>query len=128
MTGRILVPLDGSSLAERALSCALTLAQALPAELALLRAIWIPPDVSEILDNSAVNSNAVVDKLEAEANDYLSTLAEKLREASLNVHHAVRRGPAAETIPYRGHLTPQKRMPRPTFPLSRAACRNKGST
>jgi nucleotide-binding universal stress UspA family protein len=98
MASRILVPLDGSSLAERALSCALTLAQALPAELVLLRAIWIPPDVSEILDGSAVNSNVVVDQLEVEANEYLGVLVENLKRAHLKASHAVRRGPPAETI------------------------------
>jgi nucleotide-binding universal stress UspA family protein len=98
MASRILVPLDGSSLAEQALSCAVTLARGLPAELVLLRVIWIPPDVLEILDESTVELNVIVDQLEAEANDYLGALVEQLRDASLNVCHAVRRGPAAEAI------------------------------
>jgi nucleotide-binding universal stress UspA family protein len=49
MATRILVPLDGSSLAEQALPCALTLARGLGAELVLLRAIWIPPDILDML-------------------------------------------------------------------------------
>jgi nucleotide-binding universal stress UspA family protein len=98
MASRILVPLDGSSLAEQALSCAVTLAQGLPAELVLVRAIWIPPDVLEILDEATVELNAIVDQLEAEANDYLGALVEQLRETGLNVRHGVRRGPAAEAI------------------------------
>jgi nucleotide-binding universal stress UspA family protein len=98
MASRILVPLDGSSLAKQALSCAVTLARGLPAELVLLHAIWIPPDVLEILDEATVKLNAIVDQLEAEANDYLGALVEQLREAGLNVRHAVRRGPAAEAI------------------------------
>jgi nucleotide-binding universal stress UspA family protein len=98
MASRILVPLDGSPLAEQALSCAVTLAQGLPAELVLVRAIWIPPDVLEILDEATVELNAIVDQLEAEANDYLGALVEQLRETGLNVRHGVRRGPAAEAI------------------------------
>ena len=98
MASRILVPLDGSSLAEQALSCAVPLAQGLPAELVLLRAIWILPDILELLDESTVELNAIVDQLEAEANDYLGALVEHLRDAGLNVRYAVRRGSAAETI------------------------------
>lgn len=98
MVSRILVPLDGSSPAERALPCAVTLARGLPAELVLLRAIWIPPDVLEILNESTVELNAILDQLEAEANDYLSGLVGQLRDAGLNARHAVSRGPAAEAI------------------------------
>jgi len=98
MAIRILVPLDGSSLAEQALSCAVTLARGLQAELVLLRAVWIPPDVLEMLDGSAAKTNAIVDQLEAEATEYLRALRERVRDASLTVHHAVQRGPAAEAI------------------------------
>lgn len=98
MTTQILVPLDGSSLAEQALFCAVTLAQGLPAELVLFRAVWIPPDILEILDEPTVQLNAIVAPLEAEANDYLAALVEQLREAGISARHAVQRGPAAETI------------------------------
>jgi nucleotide-binding universal stress UspA family protein len=98
MATRILVPLDGSSLAEQALPCALSLARGLGAELVLLRAIWIPPDILDMLDESTVKLNAIVAQLEAEANGYLGTLVEQLREARLSARAVVRRGPAAETI------------------------------
>jgi nucleotide-binding universal stress UspA family protein len=98
MTNRILVPLDGSSLAEQALSCAVTLAQGLSADLVLLRAIWIPPDVREALDESDVELMAAVAQLEAEAGSYLSTLAGQLGDMGLEIQTAVRRGPAAEAI------------------------------
>jgi nucleotide-binding universal stress UspA family protein len=98
MAIRILVPLDGSSLAEQALSCAITLARGLPAELVLLRAIWIPPDLLEIMDESTVALNEIVAQMEAEANDYLSALVEQLRDAGLKSRPAVRRGPAEEAI------------------------------
>jgi nucleotide-binding universal stress UspA family protein len=98
MATRILVPLDGSPLAEQALPCAVTLARGLSAELVLLRAIWIPPDILEMLDESTVELNAIVAQLEAEANGYLGTLVEQLREAGTQARFVVRRGPAAETI------------------------------
>jgi nucleotide-binding universal stress UspA family protein len=98
MATRILVPLDGSPLAEQALPCAVTLARGLPAELVLLRAVWIPPDILEMLDESTVELNAIVAQLEAEASDYLGKLVEQLKEAGLGARPVVRRGPAAEAI------------------------------
>jgi nucleotide-binding universal stress UspA family protein len=98
MENRILVPLDGSSLAERALSCALTLAQGLPAELVLLRAVWISPDVLARLGEAGVELGVIAGQLEAEAEDYLRPLVEQLGNAGLNARHSVKRGPAAETI------------------------------
>lgn len=98
MNTQILVPLDGSSLAEQGLSCAVTLARGLPAELVLLRAIWIPPDVLERVYEPTVTADALVTQLKAEANDYLAALVGQLREAGMNARHVVQRGPAAETI------------------------------
>jgi len=98
MARRILVPLDGSSLAEQALPCAVTLARELPAELVLLRAIWILPDIAEMLDKSTPELNAIVAQLEADANGYLGNLVAQLREAGLSARSVVRLGPAAETI------------------------------
>ena len=98
MENRILVPLDGSSLAERALSCAVMLARGLRAELTLLRAVWIPPDVLARLGEAAVELDLMVGQLEAEAEDYLIVVAEQLRDTGLDVRQSVERGPAAETI------------------------------
>jgi nucleotide-binding universal stress UspA family protein len=98
MPTRILVPLDGSSLAEQALSYAVTLARGLPAELDLLRAIWILPDFLQIMDDYTVKLNEIMAQLEAEANDYLAALVEQLTDIGLDARHTVQRGPAAETI------------------------------
>jgi nucleotide-binding universal stress UspA family protein len=98
MATRILVPLDGSPLAEQALPCAMALARGMGAELVLLRAIWILPDILQILDESTMELNALVNHLEAEANGYLGTLVGQLKEVGLSARSAVRRGPAAETI------------------------------
>jgi len=98
MSGRILVPLDGSPLAEQALSCAVTLARGLPAELVLLQAIWVPPDVVEVLHASVVKLDAITDRLEAEANDYLASLAEQMTGAGLNAGYVIEAAPPAEAI------------------------------
>jgi nucleotide-binding universal stress UspA family protein len=98
MASRILVPLDGSSLAEQALSWAVTLARGLGAELRLLRAVWIVPDVLELLDESTENMEAIAQQLEADARDYLGAVAEQLRDLGFTAHYVVRRGPAAEAI------------------------------
>ena len=98
MTNRILVPLDGSPLAEQAISCAAPLAQGLSAEVVLFRAVWIPTDVRDSLDRSTIEMDTIMDRLEAEANDYLAGMAEQLAETGLNVRQEVRRGPAAEAI------------------------------
>jgi nucleotide-binding universal stress UspA family protein len=98
MTDRILVPLDGSDLAEQALPCAVALARGLPAGLDLLRTVWIPPDILEMLDESTVKLNAIVAQLEAEASDYLGALVKQLEDMGVTARQSVRRGPAAETI------------------------------
>jgi nucleotide-binding universal stress UspA family protein len=98
MATRILVPLDGSPLAEQALPCAMTLAQGLGAELVLLSVVSIPSDTREILDNDEVEASALVNQLVAKAEDYLGRVAQRLEEAGLEAHHVVQHGPAAETI------------------------------
>ncbi|MGD9404757.1 MAG: universal stress protein [Anaerolineae bacterium] len=98
MTNRILVPLDGSSLAEQSLSCAVTLARELPAEVDLIRVIWVPPDILDILNESNSELNAFAAQLEADASEYLAALVGQLEDAGLHARHAVRHGPPADTI------------------------------
>jgi nucleotide-binding universal stress UspA family protein len=98
MTNRILVPLDGSALAEQAVPCAVALARALPAELVLFRAIGIPAEVLESLDESHVERQAVGAQLKADAEGYLGALIERLREAGLEASHALGCGSAADAI------------------------------
>jgi nucleotide-binding universal stress UspA family protein len=98
MVTRILVPLDGSTLAEQALPCAVTLARGLPAELVLLRAVSLPSDIKDILDSADLKAGSPMEQLEAEANDYLGQVAGRLCEAGLRVHTVVRWEPAAEAI------------------------------
>jgi nucleotide-binding universal stress UspA family protein len=95
---QILVPLDGSALAEQALSCAVMLGQGLQAELVLFRAVSIPSDLQAVLDQAGPQADAVVAWLEAKADEYLSGVANSLRNAGLSVRHVVQYGAAAEAI------------------------------
>ena len=54
METRILVPLDGSRLAEQSLPYAMTLGRSLPAELVLLCAVSVPSDVQEALEKAGL--------------------------------------------------------------------------
>ena len=91
MFKRILVPLDGSSLAEAILPQVQELAKTLGAELFLVRAVaahvfpGVDPTEQEV---------DVVQKAEA----YVAEVAERLHDAGIPVHTAVRYGEAAEEI------------------------------
>jgi nucleotide-binding universal stress UspA family protein len=91
MFKRILVPLDGSSLAEAILPQVQGLAKALGAELFLVRAAaahvfpGVDPTEGEV---------DVVRKAEA----YVTEVAGRLRDAGIPIHTAVRYGEAAEEI------------------------------
>jgi len=98
METQILVPLDGSRLAEQALRCAMTLAQGLPAEVVLFRAVSIPSDVQEALDRAGLNPGPLIEHLEAEADDYLTAIARFVQKTGLSVCHVVQGGLAADAI------------------------------
>jgi nucleotide-binding universal stress UspA family protein len=92
MERRILVPLDGSPLAERALPCAVMLASEMPAELVLFQAVSVPFDYAD------EERNSLLGRLEAAASEYLAQVAGKLDQNGLGVSQVVERGPAAESI------------------------------
>jgi nucleotide-binding universal stress UspA family protein len=98
METRILVPLDGSRLAEQALSCAMTLGRGLQAKLVLFRAVSIPSDVKEALDRADLEAGPLMERLEIDANEYLEAMSHLLPEAGLSFRHIVRRGLAADAI------------------------------
>ncbi|MBN1218656.1 MAG: universal stress protein [Anaerolineae bacterium] len=98
MASQILVPLDGSSLAEQALPCAMYLARGLSAKLILLRVFSIPPDFDVSLGSDEALMKMMIERAQAEANNYLSQAASKLEEANFTVQPIVRQGPVAETI------------------------------
>ncbi len=99
---RILIPLDGSSLAERVLEPAISLGRLMDAEYTLLRAVepgFVPygyPDLSNVSQAEkswVVNVKQVerdwVEKRKSEAVDYLNKVADRLRHQSLCVQTRV---------------------------------------
>jgi nucleotide-binding universal stress UspA family protein len=98
MPSQILVPLDGSPLAEQALSCAVTLARGLSAELVLFRAVLDPSEARKHLSSAATTEKNLLERLDAEADAYLRELADRVQLAGLGVRTVVRHGPAADVI------------------------------
>jgi nucleotide-binding universal stress UspA family protein len=98
MTAQILVPLDGSTLAERALPWAMTLARGLSAEVVLFRAVSVPVDVKDVLRDVAHDADTHNEQLEAEARDYLKNVATPMEASGLDVRAVVEWDPAAEAI------------------------------
>ena len=120
MIKRILVPLDGSELAERALPCASELSRALGAELILLGVVPEPPgrwggffraadasftglefpETPEDLDKARhpVSKDSQMASLQAEVKRSLMPTADRLRQAGLTVNVAVAFGRPAEAI------------------------------
>lgn len=94
MWDHLLVPLDGSSLAELVLPHAVALAQAMDARLTLLRAVSQPVDecVSGAVDPLSWQMR------KAEALAYLDQVLARLRELALQVDRVVVEGDPAEQI------------------------------
>lgn len=90
---KILVPLDGSDLSERAIAPALTLAEAMEAQLLLLRVVTPIPPAMDPQFYDQMNR-----QMEDEATAYLHQWRARLRDRYDDVIVAVRRGGAAETI------------------------------
>ena len=91
MYERILVPLDGSALAEAALAHAVQMAEIFQAELLLLRAVIVPTFPG---DDTTAATRAVL----AESKTYLQSIARTLQLRGLHIRTVVRTGKAAETI------------------------------
>ena len=96
MYKRILVPLDGSSLAEAVLPHAISLAQTSGAEIILVRVTLNPAAEFSFSDPSIASS--IIEESDFETKRYLNTLSAKLESAGLRVSFLIRQGPIAETI------------------------------
>ena len=97
---RILVPLDGSPLAERALPPATALALKLESQVILLRALEIPTSpLPAYYPKAAKNLMLeVCDQMRQEAESYLKTLEADLRRQGLDVRILLPDPPPAESI------------------------------
>jgi len=100
----ILVPLDGSPLAELALADAFALAELSQAEITLFQVV---PPIDHVIAGEAEHPIYVDQQWEAKkllALDYLHQVCERVGCPEISVHKAVEMGPAAETIiDYAGH-------------------------
>ena len=97
MYKRLLVPLDGSSLAEAALEHARDLAKRFDAEVILLR-VLISPYAVVAPDMVLAGYDANLEEFSAQAQQYLKRVAAKLEEDEVNVTTVVCEGPVAEAI------------------------------
>jgi nucleotide-binding universal stress UspA family protein len=96
---RILVPLDGSELAEHALPLAASIARLAGAEITLVRSIsWATEFIGANAYLMSYSSADLIDLADQSARDYLREVAERLTAQGLTVHIDVRLDPAADGI------------------------------
>ncbi len=100
MYKKILAPLDGSELAERALEHVRTVTKGRRApKVILLQVIPFPAHPAHTLSDELIRSES--EKAEANARDYLAKVADSLRADGIAVDTAiVRGGPAEEILDY----------------------------
>jgi len=100
MYRKILAPLDGSELAERALEHVRTVTKGRrAAKVILLQVIPFPAHPAHTLSDELIRSES--EKAEAYAKDYLAKVADSLRRDGIAVETAiVRGGPAEEILDY----------------------------
>ena len=97
MYKHILVPLDGSALAERALSHAAAIAHKFGSEITLIQVI--PPVYAPVTPEMAVIQPIMpMEELQRESEEYLKTRQNELRGEGLIVHRTVIDGPIAESL------------------------------
>lgn len=97
MYQRLLVPLDGSSLAEAALDHAQRVAALFDSEIILLRVV-VSPYAIAAPDLVLATAESDMHQLSAQAEEYLRTRADKLRALGLQVRAVTCEGPVAEAI------------------------------
>jgi nucleotide-binding universal stress UspA family protein len=92
---RVLIPLDGSALAEQVLEPALALGRLMRAEYTLLRVVEPLPQAGQdpVSYAPSVIAQEELEQLKVEAQVYLDRVAERLREQSLHVRTRVVTGP-----------------------------------
>jgi len=98
MYRKILVPLDGSAVAEKALDTAVELARLTGAELILFRALVLPSYHFAIPGAFPVNMTELVDGERSAAEGYLDRLQAIHSEQGLNVRVSLSEGKAAAAI------------------------------
>ena len=101
----VVVPLDGSSLAEKALPYVAALAAKIELQVVLMRAYALPPSVTA--EDYGSNLSDLLDQVEAEARDYITEKVQELKESGLkNVSSVLYLGYGAQEIITLGRKTP----------------------
>jgi nucleotide-binding universal stress UspA family protein len=101
----VIVPLDGSPLAEKVLPLVADLVAKMGIEVVLMRAYALPPSVTA--EDYGANLSDLLDEVEAEARDYIADKVKELKEKGLkNVSSALYLGYGAEEIITLGRKTP----------------------
>lgn len=101
----VIVPLDGSTIAEQALPHVVALAARMQLQVVLIRAYALPPTVSP--EDYGYYSAEMLDHLESEARDYLQKKANEIKQKGVaNVTSVVNTGYGAEEIITLGRNTP----------------------
>lgn len=107
--GAVIVPLDGSSLAEQVLASVTDLAKPLDLEVILFRAYRIPFGVYEAGASFAIDLERLSAEVEAEVQQYLEVKRDALAKAGLEkVSYASKEGLSADEIIKYGHRNPEK--------------------
>jgi nucleotide-binding universal stress UspA family protein len=102
---KVIVPLDGSPLAEKVLPRIVELGKQMPLEVILMRAYALPPAIAP--NEYAGYGQELFDQLETEAKDYLSKKAKELAAQGLSkISSVVDMGYGAEEITALAHKTP----------------------
>ena len=96
MLGKVLVPLDGSPLAEAALPYAQAIAAGFQEEIVLVNVVTLPPVEVGSAHQAFLDEQRT--KAESEAKRYLDSKAAQLRARGLRTREAVLSGPVAETL------------------------------
>jgi nucleotide-binding universal stress UspA family protein len=103
---KVIVPLDGSPLAEKVLPHIVDLGKKMRLDVILLRAYALPPAMSP--DEYGTYTDELIGQLEAEARDYLARKAKELQSHGLpNVSSVIDFGYGAEEITTLARRTPE---------------------
>ncbi|HYA28678.1 MAG TPA: universal stress protein [Acidobacteriota bacterium] len=105
----VIVPLDGSSLAEQVLPSVTDLAKKLDLEMILFRAYTVPYGVYDVGASYAIDLERLSADIEAEVQQYLDEKRSVLRKASLEkISYASKEGLSADEIIKYGRKNPNK--------------------
>lgn len=96
MYKKILVPLDGSALAERAIRHAGEIARGADAEILLLQAVYVPMPV--VPESALLTEGKLLEEVAKSASEYLGRIGAEMRAGGHKVRTIIDERPPAEAI------------------------------